>query len=272
MSAMIVIRSVIRPSALALLTLLAVSPAAWGQSLTFDQLVERIFTAEDEDPYELTADFTGRLTLTVRGSSIAATATGTYEEVRKSGEPRRRKVKIERLDVPLLLRPFTGTLRRVIEEKVESGTENPETFHAHDLFPLQELPERYVVGGVHRSIVDDAISRFGRPQDKTDPATRRRIAHWLFTTPSRREFLIRPGPPYAMRAVVDDEGHVHDLTIFYDWGQITTKIIYIMVSDKPAWRHLTSDAISELSGLGRVEGELVLAFTNHCRNCRPKNR
>lgn len=254
-------------AAACLITLVTVA-TAWAQTPTVDQLLVRLFTSENDEPYELTADFSGKLTLLVRGSRVAATAAGSFREWRKAGEPRRRKVTIDRLDVPLLLRPFAGTLRRIIEEKVETQTENQETFHAHDIFMLQDLPgRRYALAGVHRNIVDDAISRFGKPEDKLDVATRRRIAEWLFTNPNMRTMLVRSGPPYAMRAVIDDEGHLYDLTLFYDWGQIGTKIVYTEIGGIPVWRTVVSDTVGDLTGMGRVEGDLVLNFTNHCMNC-----
>lgn len=255
---------------LACVLVIAAVGFAWAQNPgpTVDELLVRIFTAEDGQPYELTADFTGRLTLLVRGSRLTATAAGFFQEWRKPGETRRRKVTIERLDVPLLLRPFTRTLRRIIEEKVETTSESQETFHAHDVFLHQELSgRRYILVGVHKSIVDEAISKFGKPEDKLDTATRRRIAQWLFTAPTMRNFLIRSGPPYAMRAVVDEDGHIYELVLFYDWGQVGTRIGYITINGVSVWRNVASDATSELSSMGRVDGELVLVFTNHCLNC-----
>jgi len=256
-----------RLAAACLITLMALA-TAWAQSPTVDQLLTRLFTTEGEEPYELTSDFSGKLSLIVRGSRVTARAQGSFREWRNAGDVRRRKVTIDRLDVPLLLRPFAGTLKKIIEEKVETQTENQETFHSHDIFMQQELPGRhYALAGVHRSIVDDAISRYGKPEDKLDVATRRRIAQWLFTNPNMRSMLVRPGPPYAMRAVVDDTGHVHDLTLFYDWGQIGTKITYTVISGVPVWRTVASDTVGDLTGMGRVEGDLVLSFSNHCMNC-----
>jgi hypothetical protein len=256
-----------RFAAACLIILIAVA-TAWAQGPTVDQLLTRLFTTEGEEPYELTSDFSGKLSLVVRGSRVTANARGSFREWRKAGEVRRRKVTIDRLDVPLLLRPFAGTLRRLIEEKVETQTESQETFLAHDVFMLPDLPGRqYALGGVHRSIVDDAISRYGKPEDKLDVATRRRIAHWLFTNPNMRSMLVRSGPPYAMRAVVDDAGHVYDLILYYDWGKIGTKITYTLIDSVPVWRNVVSDTVGDLSGVGRVEGDLALVFTNHCMNC-----
>lgn len=246
----------------------AIAWPAYAQTPSVDTLLGKLFTSETPDPYEVTADFNGSLTLLVRGSRLTATATGSYIEYRKAGDHRRRKVTIDRLDVPLLLRPFTGTLRKVIEDKVESQADNPENFHNHDVFLLQELPgKRYVLAGVHRSIVDDAIDRYGKPQDKRDVTTRRKIAQWLYTTPWMRSFLVRPGPPYAMRAVVDEDGQLHELTVSYDWGEIGTKVSYVTLSGQPIWKQVVSDVTSELSGVGHVDGELVLNFSNHCLNC-----
>lgn len=257
----------------AALILAAGAAPAQGQAPSVDTILTKLFASEIQDPYELTADFHGTLTLIVRGSRISALASGSYLEWRKAGDHKRRKITIERLEVPLLLRPFTGTLRKLIEDKIESQSESPEAFHAHDIFIAAELPaKRYLLIGVHRAIVDDAIDRYGRPQDKRDPATRRKIAQWLYNTPGKREFLVRPGPPYAMRAVLDDDGLLYDLIILYDWGEVATKISYVPVSGMPSWRQVTSDATSDLTGIGRVNGDLTLTFSNHCLNCRTTRR
>ena len=66
------------------------------------------------------------------------------------------------LRLPLLLRPFSGSLRRTIEEKVEGQADAPAAFLQHDVFILEELPEgRVVLAGVDRSIVTDALQRYG---------------------------------------------------------------------------------------------------------------
>lgn len=242
---------------------------AFAQAPSVDILITRLFNAEEKEPYELTADFTGSLALVVRGARLAIVAAGSFLEWRSEDGVKRRKVTIKRLDLPLLLRPFAGPLRQLIEERVETQSETPETFHAHDVFLLNELPERrYTLVGVHRSIVDEMFDRFGRPEDKQDTATRRKIAQWLYTSPSMRDSIVRPGPPYALRAVVDEAGVLYELTLFYNWGEVGTRIAYVFVNGQPVWQQVASDAVSELGGIGRVDGELLLTFTNHCVNCR----
>ena len=259
------------PAVILMAVLAAVGAPAHAQDPpSVDLLLERLFSTEDKTPYELTADFSGTLALTLRGGTITAIAVGSFTEVRRGDGVRRRKVQITRLDLPLLLRPFSGTIRRVIEEKVETQNESPETFHSHDIFMNGELPgRRYILIGVHKDIVDEAIDRYGKGQGKKDDATRRRIAQWLYTTPSRREMLVRPGPPYALRVVLDETGTLYELTLFYNWGEVGTRINYATVNGQPVWQHVAADADSELSGFGRVKGKLQLTFTNHCLNCTP---
>ncbi len=245
-----------------------------AQDLGVDLLLTRAVGTGSLDAYDLSADFQGSLTVTVRGTPFTALATGTYREKRRPGELRRRQIKVRTLEVPLLLRPFTGSVRNIIEKKTELSSDNPATFSGHDIFILEELPgaqpvRRFVLAGVYSQIVDDTIERYGEGKLKQDLAFRRNIARWLYTAPTMRSTIVRPGPAYALRTVVDEQGLIYDLQLFYDWGQIGTKVNYIMVQGKPAWRDLTADTSSEISGLGRVEGQMLLTFTNHCLNCRP---
>lgn len=255
--------------ALAISFVLGAGMPARAQAPSVDTLLVRLFTTGDKNPYEISADFSGTLTLSVRGARLTALAAGEYLEWRAADGIKRRKVIVKQLELPVLLRPFAGAVRRVVEEKVDTSSENPETFHDHDIFMLGELPgRRYVLIGVHRSIVDEMIERFGRPDDKKDPAIRRKIAQWLYTSPSMRESIVRPGPPYALRAVLDEDGLLYELTVFYNWGEVGTRVSWITVGGQPAWQQVSSDATSELAGFGRVDGELILTFTNHCINCR----
>lgn len=242
---------------------------AWAQVLSVETLLARLFDVDVKTPYELSADFAGELVLSIRGGRLVVAAEGSFLESRGADGIRRRKVTVRRLDLPFFLRPFSGAVRRVIEEKVETQAETPETFHNHDVFILTELPgRRYVLVGVHRAIVDEAIDRYGQPRDKNDPLTRRKIAQWLFTSPTMTAFLVRPGPPYALRLIVDEDGQLYELALFYDWGEVSTRISYAVVNGQPVWRQITADTVSEFAGVGRVDGQLVLTFFNHCVNCR----
>lgn len=259
-----------RPAAGVLLALLvAAAGPARAQTPSVDTLLARLVGSEDKTPYELTADFAGTLALVVRGSTVTAVASGSFMESRGADGIKRRKVQITRLDLPLLLRPFRSTIRRVIEEKVETQSETPETFHDHDIFMHGELPgRRYVLVGVHRAIVDEAIDRYGRPEDKRNAEVRRQVARWLYTAPGRRETIVRAGPPYALLVIVDEAGTMYELTLFYDWGEVGTRISYNRLNGQLVWRQVSTDAVSELAGIGRVDGRLTLTFSNHCVNCR----
>ncbi len=255
--------------ALALVLALGAAGPGWAQIPLVDYLLGRLFGTEEKTPYELTADFTGTLTVTAKGSRLAAEAEGSFLESRGIDGIRRRKVTIHKLFLPFLLRPFTASLRRAIEEKIETQAEDPDTFYAHDIFFVAELPDRRSeLAGVHRDIVDDAIDRYGKPADKLDVATRRKIAEWLYSAPTMRDFIARPGPPYALHATVDADGVLYDLVLFYDWGEVSTRIGYVLVNGQMVWAHVVADTVSNLSGLGRVTGQLALNFTNHCVNCK----
>lgn len=254
----------------AMLTLVsALGPHAQAQTPPVDTLLLSLFGSETREPYELTADFTGALRITVRGSQLVVEAEGSFLESRGTDGIRRRKVAVRKLSVPLLLRPFSTSIGRAIEERIETQAENPETFHAHDIFLAEEQPgPRYVLGGVHRGIIDDAIDRYGKPRDKLDVTTRRKIAQWLYSAPTMREFIVRPGPPYALRAVIDDTGLLYELILFYDWGQVSTRVGYVYINGQAVWARVVADTMSDLSGVGHVTGQLSLVFTNHCVNCK----
>lgn len=241
-----------------------------GQNDPITTILARVVGTQDQDAYELTADFKASLTVFVKGAPFTAEAEGTYKEVRKPGEPRRRKIKIHRVDLPLLLRPFTGSVQSSIENKVDLKADNPETYRGHDIFILEDQGDgRYVLAGIHRDIVDEAIDRYGQPDQKTDPAIRRNVSRWLYSSPTMRTWIVRSGPPYAVRTVVDEDGLVYDLGLFYDWGQVGTKISYVVIGGQSVWREIVTDTVSELASLGRVDGKLTLTFSNHCLNCRP---
>lgn len=251
--------------------LLATGTAA-AQGPTVDQLLERIFGSESTDPYYETANFAARLTLNVRGMRLGADAVGSFVEYREQkGGPIRRKINIERLDLPLLLRPFAGTIRRVIQERGEMQSENPEDWTDHDFFILeQRADKKYVVVGVRRDRVNEAINKFGRGKfNKNDTADRRAVARWIYTSPSMKDLLTaRPGGAYAAIFVTDDLGRVYEQYLLYDWGKIGTRITWAQASGIWVWRQLDSDVSSEIGGFGRVTGNATLTFSNHCWTCK----
>ncbi len=250
---------------------LAASPLrgkAQPEPVTVDFLLQKLFGNDNKPPYDLTADFTGVLTVTFKNGRLVVEAEGSFHEWRGADGVKHRRVIIRDLSVPFILRPFVQSLRRTVAERIEAQAENPEIFYAHDLFISAELPDNlYAVTGVHRALVDEAIDKYGKPDDKADPETRRRIAQWLFTSPTMRDFIVRPGPPYALQAKIDDTGLLHDLTVYYDWGQVSTRVAFITVNGRTVWSSLVADTISTLSGIGQVTGQMSLHLTNHCVNC-----
>lgn len=250
--------------------LLAPATAA-AQGPTVDQLLQRIFGSEGTDPYYETADFTARLTLNVRGLRLAATGSGSFAEFREQkGGPIRRKIEIKQLDLPVLLRPFSGLVRRMIQERGELHSENPEDWTDHDFFILeQRAGGRYVVVGVRRDRVNQAIKQFGRDKfNKDDVNDRRAVAKWIYTSPSMKEFLAAPGGAYAAIFIVDELGRVYEQYLLFDWGRIGTRITWVQASGNWVWKQLDSDVASEVPGFGRVTGDASLTFTNHCWTCK----
>lgn len=241
---------------------------AQPQPVTVDYLLQKLFGTDNKPVYDLTADFTGVLTVTFKNGRLVVEAEGSFHEWRSPDGSKHRHVVIRNLSVPFLLRPFVQSLRRTVAERIEAQAENPEIFYAHDLFISAELPDSvYAVTGVHRALVDEAIDRYGKPEDKADPETRRKIAQWLFTSPTMHDFIVRPGPPYALQAKIDDTGLLHELTVFYDWGQVSTHIDFVTVNGRTVWSNLVADTVSTLPGVGLVTGQLSLNLTNHCVDC-----
>jgi hypothetical protein len=250
------------------LMLAAGGRAARAQPDQVDALLTKLFGTDETTPYTLSADFSGYILATIGGAPVRAEAEGSFQEWRDRNDVRRRTVRLRTLRLPLLLRPFSGALRRAVEEKIEAQADAPEAFVQHDVFILDELPAgRFVLAGVDRGIVTGALKQYGRPEDERNIATRRNIARWLYTSPAMRGFLVRGGPPYAVRAVVDDTGLLHELVLFYDWGAITTRVDFVVVSKQPVASRIVADTVSTLPGVGRVTGRLVLTFSNHCVNC-----
>jgi len=244
----------------ALLVTFSATTIGRAQTPTVDTLLLRLFDINVTEPYELNADFSGVLEVTIKRSRLVVSADGSFLEWRGTDGIRHRQVMVHNLNLPLLLRPFATSIRNVIADKIETQAENPETFHAHDIFLLTEQPDqRYVL---------DAIDRYGHAEDKLDVITRRKIAQWLYTAPTMKEFIARPGPPYALRAVIDENGVLYELVLSYDWGEVSTRIEYIWIGGQPLWSEVQADTLSNLAGVGRITGKLLLRFTNHCVNCK----
>ena len=216
-------------------------------------------------PYELKANFSATLRLQVHGAELAADASGLFREWQGTGErTAQHRVTIEQLHLPLLLRPFAGFLRHEIEARVARLSNDSPDFHAHDFVIIDTQPgDLYLVAGVHRDIVSEAMDRYHSPAGKSDTATRRLVARWLYSSPLMRTWIMRPGPPYALAATVDAAGLVHALTAFYDWGQTSTKITYALLNGDPIWTGVVSEIAGEIPQVGPVHGRLSLRFEHY---------
>ncbi len=238
-----------------------------AQPLAVDTLLARVAVDPNPQPYTLTADFTATVVLFLSTGRVTVRAAGAYVEARPaSGAPRERRATVHQLDVPLLLRPFTPAIRKAVVDLIETEQRLADFLPTQDIFVLEERAGRYVLGGVRRDIVTEAMQRYGQGASVNDPATRRALARWLHT-PARRATIVRPGPPYALTAMVDDAGLVHQLVLYYDWGQVGSRIAFVLVDGRPFWREVQSESSTEVAGLGRVDGHLVLVLSRHCLNC-----
>jgi hypothetical protein len=110
------------------------------------------------------------------------------------------------------------------------------------------------------------MTKYGQTAYLKDPTARRAIAKWLFA-PSQRASIVRAGHAYAVSVLVDDAGLVHQLTLFYDWGTLGSRISFVTVGGRAFWREVNADTSSDVPGIGRVDGMMILQFSNHCLNC-----
>ncbi len=250
---------------------LAVPLPAAANHIPVETLLQRMFTDAAPTPYDATADFDGDVVITWRGGRITAKVVGSYREWRPThGAARRRQVTITKLDVPLVLRPFEGNLKSLIEERIEREEGALSLLDDYDVFIAEELPNgRYVLGAVRKDIVTDVLQRYGQASDLKDVNVRRAIARWLYL-PRQRELVTRPGGPYIVTAVVDEQGTYYGLQLIYDWGPVGTQLDWTNVGGRLIWREVKMDASTDVRGLGRVEGKMSLRFRNHCFNgtCR----
>jgi hypothetical protein len=241
-----------------------VAVPAYAQE-SVETLIAQIFGTKDAAAYELQAHVRGMFSLTAgSGGYVAGTAAGIFREWRTPGS-RRWRVTVQDIELPWLLRPFSGAVRASIEQRVDAQSEAFESFQNYDVFISEELAGgEYVLVGLRRDLVDEAITRFGRSVDRQDVDSRRTIARWLFTAPSMQSWIKRAGQPYALKVVADESGSVHELQVFYERSQVGMKFSYLTVDDQAAWKEVLSTfANSNANGLGRLEGQLKLDFADY---------
>lgn len=258
--------------ALVCAAILAAILPTYAQDPSVDELLARALAPQHfalapqhKTPYQLRAAFDATLTLVFRRGLLNADATGLFREWQGVDDRTpRRHVTIEQLHLPLLLRPFTGVVRHVVEEKVNTVSSDTPDFHEHDFFLLDTLPGNlFVIGGVHHSVVSEVMDRYDPAAGKSDPRIRRLIAQWLYTSPLMRAWIKRPGSPYALETTVDGAGFVHTLTVFYDWGRTITRIAYAVRNGELVWTQVVTDIAGEIANVGPVRGQFALTFTDY---------
>jgi hypothetical protein len=241
-----------------------------AQPLTVEALLARVAADPYPQPYTLTADFTATVVLFLSTGRVTVRAQGAYLETRAAnGAPRARRATVQQLDVPWLLRPFTPAIRKAVVDLIETEQRLGDFLPTQDIFVLEERAGRYVLGGVRRDIVTETMQRYGQGAEVNDPTVRRALARWLHS-PARRATIVRSGPPYALTATVDEAGLVHQLVLYYDWGQVGSRFVFVLVNGRPFWREVQSESSTDVQGLGRVDGHLVLVLSRHCLNCTPR--
>jgi hypothetical protein len=265
-----------RPTALIALVIAVVASTvrppdtAQAQGTTVDALIARVYTEPNPQPYVMMADFTSQLVLGLPTGVVTVRAAGTLTESRTAaGQPRTRKATVTKLDVPILLRPFSNQIRKVVTDAIELEQKPNEFLPTQDIFIIEERPQdRFLLGGVRSDIVNDTMVKYNQQALMRDLTARRAIAKWLWS-PSQRAGIVRGGPgPYMLTVVVDETGLIHQLTLYYDWGLIGNRIQFVTVGGRPFWREVISDTASEVSGIGHVDGRMTLVVQNHCLNCQ----
>ncbi|HKX17705.1 MAG TPA: hypothetical protein VJT33_06815 [bacterium] len=258
-----------------LFTLLLALPG-WGQTPSADDLVRLALAPKPSELYTMRADYD--LILTVRygsGGLLTTTARGMLTEWHRPRQPLHRSITIREMRIPLLLRPFSGLVQRVIKERIETQPDDLPDVNGHDFFLLDDpSKDQYVIGGVRRDIVTETLATYRNPGAATsnDPETRRAVAKWLFSSPTMKSRVIRSGPPYAMKGVVDAQGLLRAFDLFYNWGILRTQIAYAFINGAPVWNRLHTDVASDLPTLGRVTGGVTISLSNECLDCAVTGR
>jgi hypothetical protein len=241
-----------------------------AQDVTIDTLISRIYSEPNPQPYMMTADFNSDVVLRLPTGTMTVKAVGKIAESRPAaGQPRSRKATVTRLDVPVLLRPFSNSIRKVVTDAIELEQKPSEFLPNQDLFIAEERPQdRYLVGGVRTDIVNETMTKYNQQALLSDNTARRAIAKWLWS-PAQRGGIVRVGPgPYMIAVIVDESGLMHQITLYYDWGQIGNRIQFVTVGGRPFWREVVSNTQSEVAGIGHVDGRMTLLVQNHCLNCQ----
>jgi hypothetical protein len=253
-----------------LLTLLLSFPAP-AQTISVDELLRRIFTEPNPQPYSMTADFTADFILNIPTGKFYVHAEGFLNESRAAfGEQRKRKATITKLNIPLLLRPFTNSIKKVVADYIEVEQKPGDILPYQDVFIAEERGDRFLLGGVRADIVTATMKKYGQEALLKDETARRSIARWLWA-PSQRASIVRGGAgPYMLTALVDENGLMYELTLAYDWGQVGNRIVYVTMGGRAFWKEVNSDSSSEVAGIGKVDGTMTLHVTNHCLNCPPR--
>ncbi len=264
-------RPALHPGLAGVLAALLLSAPVRAQGISVDDLLKRIVTELNPQPYTMTADFTANFVLNVPTGKVYVSASGTLVESRAApGEPRKRKATLTRIDIPLILRPFSNSIRKVVTDYVEVEQKPGDILPYQDVFIAEERGDKILLGGVRADIVTEVMNKYGQGALIKDPNARRAIARWLWA-PSQRASIVRPGPgPYMLTVLVDENGLMYQLTLAYDWGQIGNRIAYVFIDGQAFWKEVTSDSSSEVAGIGRVDGTMTLHVQNHCLNCAPR--
>lgn len=213
--------------------------------------------------YELRADFSARLALTVGSSQHTATTQGEVLDHAAPNGRRRLTVAVRAVQAPLLLRPFKGSIASVTSELIATQSEDPRSLEGYDAAILERRSDgTVVIGGVRSDILDEVIRR-ELPGSEASPEMRAALTRALLLSPSLRDALRRPGPSYAFRAVADVSGRLLESSVLFDWGTAESRLAYTTADGRTVLAGMSLNVHGLVGGLGRVSGRMTVVFSNH---------
>src|SRR3989441_2040190 len=107
---------------------------AQPQPVTVEFLLQKLFGSDNKPPYDLTADFTGVLTVSFKNGRLVVEAEGSFHEWRGTDSVKPRRVLFLNLSLPFLLRPCPQAPRHTVAQTIPAHDENPAIFYAHGPF------------------------------------------------------------------------------------------------------------------------------------------
>src|SRR3989441_10550525 len=98
---------------------------AQPQPVTVEFLLQKLFGSDNKPPYDLTADFTGVLTVSFKNGRLVVEAEGSFHEWRGARGAQHPRGLIPKPSLPLLPPPLLQSPRRPAAARGEAPAQNP---------------------------------------------------------------------------------------------------------------------------------------------------